>query len=395
MTVRVLLIPSSDYTGHPFPQRYHHLFERLNNTTEFEVHVVRFPIYKTHRRETKLEVHEFATEIRCKKLPLYYFLNMPFHGTAIRSLVRREKIDIVAMANLAPPFAYKIIQQLARDNTPTLFDVQDYFPTSAAGFFFGSGSFGTREKLVRSGLHPFLKYLVSHATCVTAASQALANLSSKLGAKKVIYLPNGISERFLDQYDGTEIREKLEYSETDIVIGYIGSMEFWLDMLTLIRGVRLAKDQGKHVKLMLIGGNLQTDYSKQVLKWLEKVKDITTWLNFVPFDVVPHYIAAMNFGTMPYDPEITYYAGPVKLWEYLSQGLPTLAAPIPETILHKSYLHIVRTPEDYSRIIAKYDQNPKPFIERALEGKKHSIEQTWGHQSLKLSAILKSLMNSN
>jgi hypothetical protein len=32
--VRVLLIPSSDYLGHPFPQRHNQIFERLHDGKE-------------------------------------------------------------------------------------------------------------------------------------------------------------------------------------------------------------------------------------------------------------------------------------------------------------------------------------------------------------------------
>jgi len=39
---RVLLVPSSDYLGHPFPQRHNQIFERLHDGEGFEVHVVRF-----------------------------------------------------------------------------------------------------------------------------------------------------------------------------------------------------------------------------------------------------------------------------------------------------------------------------------------------------------------
>jgi hypothetical protein len=43
--IRIVLIPSSDYLGHPFPQRHNHIFERLHDGKEFEVHVVKFHMY--------------------------------------------------------------------------------------------------------------------------------------------------------------------------------------------------------------------------------------------------------------------------------------------------------------------------------------------------------------
>ena len=53
----MLLIPSSDYLGHPFPQRHNQIFERLHDGKEFEVHVVRFGFFGKPKLKTKCAIY--------------------------------------------------------------------------------------------------------------------------------------------------------------------------------------------------------------------------------------------------------------------------------------------------------------------------------------------------
>jgi hypothetical protein len=63
---------------------------------------------------------------------------------------------------------------------------------------------------------------------------------------RVYIVPNSISEHLLRSYDGNRVREKLGYEEEDLVVSYVGSIEFWLDMrthLVLVQGLsRRAQD---------------------------------------------------------------------------------------------------------------------------------------------------------
>ena len=57
--IRVLLVPSSDYVGHPFPQRHNQIFERLHKISDFEVHVARFKLFDEIKLNSNLIVHDF------------------------------------------------------------------------------------------------------------------------------------------------------------------------------------------------------------------------------------------------------------------------------------------------------------------------------------------------
>lgn len=354
--IRILLIPSSDYLGHPFPQRHNHLFERLHEHKDFEVHIIRFNIFGKPKLDSKCIIHEIPFEIRTKSTALYYPLNMLSYTNRILKIVKQESIDIVIAGNLLPPLTYMIIQQLQERRIPLIFDLQDYYPAAAAGYIANVNSFlGITSK----GLFELMiKYLVRVANVVTVPGMALAMYVKKMRARHVYLVPNGISENFLQRYDGKEIRKKLNIELTDIVIGYIGSIEFWLDMKSLIRGIALIKQKGVDIKFLLIGNYLQTGYPKKVKNWLKMygVERYTIWLNFIPHEEVPKYIAAMNIGTIPFDTTnpTAYYAAPNKLWEYLSQGILVLTTPIPEVLMYKDFVTIVKTEMDIANAIYKY-----------------------------------------
>ena len=391
--IRVLLIPSSDYLGHPFPQRHNHLFERIHDGKEFEVHVVRFNIFGKPKLSTRCIVHEIPLELRIGKTGLYYLANVLSYTHEILRIVREESIDVVFAGNLLPPLTYEVIKKLMERRVPTVFDLQDYYPTSATGYLADvkrvSGS------ILKGFFEVMTRLLIRSASIVSVPGIALAMYSRRVGAKKVYIVPNGISEHFLERYSGEEVRKKLGFSDEDVVVGYIGSVEFWLDMEPLIKGIAIARKRGLPVKLLLIGKQLQSGYPQKVRKWLEvyKVEDATTWLDFVPHTDVPKYVAAMDLATIPFDVEnpTAFYAAPNKLWEYLSQGTPVATTPIPEIIAYKHIkkIHIARTAEDYAKTIELVSKQREkvvdPEVSQILKAR------LWQNSAQKLKQVLKSL----
>jgi glycosyltransferase involved in cell wall biosynthesis len=391
--VRILLIPSSDYLGHPFPQRHNHLFERVHDGKEFEVHVIRFNIFGKPKLTTKCIVHEIPLELRIGKTGLYYLANVFSYTHEILRIVREESIDVVFAGNLLPPLTYEVIKRLMERRISTVFDLQDYYPTSATGYLADVKS--VAGSMLKGLFEAMTRFLIRGASVVTVPGIALAMYSRRVGARKVYIVPNGISEHFLERYSGEEVRKRLGFGDEDFVVGYVGSIEFWLDMEPLIKGVAMARERGLTVKLLLIGKQLQSGYPQKVRKWLEmyRVEDATTWLDFVPHTDVPKYVAAMDLATIPFDVEnpTAFYAAPNKLWEYLSQGTPVAATPIPETIAYKHIkkIHIVSKAQDYIKAIELAGKDREkvvhPEVSQMLKAR------LWQNSAQKLKQILKSL----
>jgi len=395
--IKVLLVPSSDYVGHPFPQRHNQLFDRMNNEKNFEVHAIRFRLFDRPKLETKLILHELD-EKRMGQVALHYLINGITYASQIRRIVREENIDVIVLSNLAAPFAYTIAERISSLDVPIIFDLPDYYPTSAAGYVFDVKS--APGKSLTRAFDLILRYMIKRASAVTAASQTLVEYSARAGARSVVLVPNGIAECFFKLREGNNLREKLGYSEEDLVVGYVGSLEFWLDMRSLIDGVALARKKGLPVKLLVIGSRLFTDYSEKVMQWVRhaQVEKHTDFLGFVPHEEVPERIAEFDVGVMPFDVlnPTAYYAAPNKMWEYLSQKKPVISTPIPEVLRNSDCVLTALTPADYAQklfSIAKSRAHGKTIVSQKVEtGYRKALNRTWKNSAaLFASTIYSSL----
>jgi hypothetical protein len=170
--IRVLLIPSSDYLGHPFPQRHNQIFERLHDGRNFEVHVVRFNIFGKTRLSSKCVIHNFPLEFNTSRTSVYYLLNAVNQLQGILRIIKREGIDVVVAGNLLPPLMLELYREVSRLRLPFIFDLQDYYPTSAAGYICNvHGLYGAVVKGVFEGI---TQALMRMADAVTAPGFALA-----------------------------------------------------------------------------------------------------------------------------------------------------------------------------------------------------------------------------
>ncbi|MCS7113224.1 MAG: glycosyltransferase [Candidatus Bathyarchaeota archaeon] len=199
----------------------------------------------------------------------------------------------------------------------------------------------------------------------------------------------------LNQYDGRLLREKFGYGEEDLVVGYIGSIEYWLDMLTLIKALSRAYRQGINVRFLLIGGRLQTAYSEKVMSWIKhyEIENIVNYVGFVEYEKAPYYIAAMDLGVIPFDVRnpTAYYAAPNKLWEYLSQGVNVASTPIPESLAYKHLIDIVWSEEDY--LTAMRNAGRKTGEEKDYRKIRRYIEvRTWNKSAERFKEIISNLV---
>lgn len=392
--ISVLLIPSSDYFGHPFPQRHNHLFERLNKIDDFDVHILSLNIFGEHRLNTSCTIHEMPNETRVgSNTAGYYLLNLPFFAEAVNRIVTRESIDVIVMGNLAPPFAYTLRRILSRARIPVVFDLQDYYPTSAAGYIADVNSFA--GKALAASFEVMLKFIVAHSDVVTVPGTALAKYAKTLRAKRIVIVPNGISENFLKLHDGSGIREKLGIQDRDFVIGYVGSIEFWLDMKTVLDSVAKAVEEGITAKLLLIGGRLQTGYAAKVETWLKErhLQENVIWCGFIDYEEVPKYIAAIQVGLIPFDVTnpTAWYASPNKTWEYLSQRKPVISTPIPEALENREILFLAKNSDDYVRTYRELVRNDLQCLKVAELGYQRAATATWDNSVRRLATVLREL----
>jgi len=120
------------------------------------------------------------------------------------------------------------------------------------------------------------------------------------------------------------------------------------------------------------------------------VRDVTTWIDFVPHEEVPRYIAAMDVGAIPFNTAnpTAFYAAPNKMWEYLSQGIAVASTPIPEALAYRKLVAIVRGFEDYINVMLNAKKLRESLRHLKPEIKKLINARTWGRSAEKMKSIL-------
>lgn len=385
--MNILVVPTSDWVGHPLPTRLHYIFEIIGRSND--VYVLRFAFENNRKIKTNLFIEEI-NDIRINNPAWYYLLNTLKHYEAVKRIVDERNIDVVVISNLLSGY---VATKAAKNAKAVVFDLSDHFPTSGSGYYFDVqsilGTFGT------AFLEGILKRTLHNIDHIVTCSYVLQNYVRNLGFKETSLIPNGINDVFIDgKQNRSSIREEYGLGE-DIVVGYVGSIEFWLDILPLLKAIKRL-DRTYDIKLMLVGGKLKTQITEEIHRQIKKleIEKQVLWVGFVPNDSVPKYIASMDICTIPFNHHhpTAYYSSPMKLFEYLGLGKPVVSTPIPEVLLSaKDYVDFAISDKDYFNIIKNYIENPNLFIEKARKGKKLAIDHRWSKIAHSYKCLLESV----
>jgi glycosyltransferase involved in cell wall biosynthesis len=373
--LKILVIPTTDWIGHPVVERQHQIFERL--TVDHDVHVLRFKYCNERNLKTKTTVHEINDSIE-NSLVKYYLVNSIKHREAIKRIVRENKIEIVVMSNLLP--AFTSIDALKK-TVPTVFDLSDHFPSSAAGYVGDIDSFIGKTSC--SALEILMKHILKNVDCTVACSYPLKTYAEEQRLRgSISVIPNGVEASFLNQnVSGKAVRDSYNLGKS-IVIGYVGMIEFWVNIPPLLSAIKkLSKTH--EIKLFLIGKQFQTNTGQSLLRLIKKL-DLTenvVWSRgWIHHSNLPEYIAAMDICTIPFRHlhPTAYYCSPNKLWEYLAVGRPVITTPLPDVIVQaKKYVDFAVTAQDYYELINSYTLNPEPFLAKVKDSRTFVEDHTW------------------
>ena len=383
-------MPPSDYLGHPNPCRIHHIFEQFHDFGD-EVYTMRFPLRNRIVRQSS--GHVFSMEdVRFKSPSAYYLANSGVFMKSATDIIRQNDIDIALFANLYPPY---VVSRVMPNSVVSVVDLVDNYSAVAARNIpkFVPKYFA---KLVFSKM---MKSIMAGAKATVACSYMLARYAKQNGANYVYRIPNGVEECFfLDcNKEAAAIRQNLGIKESDLVICFVGNLEYWLDMNPLLNAIYLAKkNSDRRIKFLIVGGKLSSDYADEVEREIRSLclQENVVNVGFVFHNDVPKYIAASDLCVSPkniVDP-VSYYSAPVKVWEYLAQGKPVISTPIPEVVLSsKNCVSIANTASEYFTLIKAFIRDKDDFVEKAKKGRELAKEQSWKKIGVKYHNLLLTL----
>ncbi|NIA09280.1 MAG: glycosyltransferase [Nitrospiraceae bacterium] len=312
--MNILVIPTTDWTKHPVPNRLNFIFDIL--AERHNVHVINFTLKKFEKqraRTTRCHLHD-VTSIDVDDPSSYYILNSFSHLLRMRKIIRKEKIDVIVSANILPAFLVNIV----KGKVPVIFDYLDHYEESAATYYPNS-LFG---RIVKRGVRSVVRYNLRSANSVITVTEEFKRFLNSIGVDDVDIIPNGVDTTAFKQIP-TELAKKnlgLEGS----VIGYVGSLEYWVDLETVIKAL-----PELDVKLLVVGPELFTDYSRIIKELAEElgVLDKITFTGRIEYTELYKYISAMDIGLNPLKHvkknEITVGG---KIFNYLACGKPVLSS---------------------------------------------------------------------
>ena len=143
----------------------------------------------------------------------------------------------------------------------------------------------------------------------------------------ITVVPNAADPQlFRPATEPSEIRRRLGWGDK-IVLVFVGAMKPWQGVPRLVDTLA---NLGPAFRLLLVGDGPDLDAVRARVREL-RLEDAVHCAGAVPHDEVPAWLGAADIALVPYEATAAQYFSPVKLFEYMSMGLPIVAARIAQT----------------------------------------------------------------
>jgi len=166
---------------------------------------------------------------------------------------------------------------------------------------------------------------IRRAQIVTGTTGALLD-RYEVPAEKRYVIPNGIPNSFLGKLSGHDVIDSRKEPD-EFMIGYVGVLRGWVDFEPIFNAMKSLQSKIQ-IRLVLIG---EEDDEGRVRAQIERagVTAQVSMLGTVSHDMIRNYLVACDCGIVPFVMSSTSdYALPLKVFEYLSAGLPVISTPI-------------------------------------------------------------------
>jgi len=164
-----------------------------------------------------------------------------------------------------------------------------------------------------------------------------ATVPSHIDRAKIVELPWGANiDRFQPVTDGAvtaRAREKLGIPVDQPVAIFAGSFRAWHGVHDFVSAAVSLLDQGARYTFVLVGDGPERAAAMEIAaRYPEHIR----FVDSVPHDAMPHYLALADAGIAPFNtashPALQaagFFWSPLKIYEYMAMGLPTVTPSIP------------------------------------------------------------------
>jgi len=171
---------------------------------------------------------------------------------------------------------------------------------------------------------------LNQADAITVVSTYLKIYLQNHGVapEKIIVNQNGVDESAVKHTGLSSIRGHYGIPQDAFVIGYIGGMETFRRLPEVIRYItELRKAGNDDIYFLLVGDGVDMPMVQDVIKTNHNIlSDAVKLVGWQEHAEIPNYLAAFDIAIFPFT---NAYCSPLKLFEYLAAGIPTIGPDTP------------------------------------------------------------------
>ncbi len=342
--MRILIVPAVDWFT-ALENRVHHLARVWRR--HHELHIVHFPLGGEPLRGIEGDSVHRMYNARSSSLLAYYILNFVPQMIQILRIVKRERIDLVVTTGLSAGTAAIIVCRIAE--IPVIFDYCDYLPA----FSRYTGVTGLVEASLRRVGEILTVLNLRIADASVAIGQKLRRHAQEFS--EIFHeIPNGV--------DGSRFKGHRRWQVSDSpVLGYVGVLEFFVDLRSAIESLRMLEDS----RLIVVGDGR----GREALVESAGSMGLDQRVEFVgrkPYDEIGRWIASMDICLLPFESsDLTEAALPLKIHEYAACQRPVVSSPLFEVVrMYGKLLAHARGSQELATQVQAIMADPKETIRR-------------------------------
>lgn len=241
-------------------------------------------------------------------------------------------------------------------------------------FFHLKLRFFYEEHLLRGGFRfSFVMRRCAYVFAITAGLQKelLANYPSL----SISVLPDGVDlSKFGHPESKESARRRLGLPAEGRVVLYAGRIDGWKGTDTLFQAAALLP---KDVQTVIIGG--ETAQVEKVRMQYPQVR----FLGYRPYEELADNQAAADVLVLPGDPQSAtarLYTSPMKLFTYMTSGIPIAAADLPsyrEVLSEQNAFFFEPRPDELASTVCTILEHPAEAVARAAQAKQDVLRYAW------------------
>ncbi len=176
--------------------------------------------------------------------------------------------------------------------------------------------------------------VLKNSNSVFAISRFLEEEAKEIGGRNVVYLPVFVDTNAFqkDILERAKIRKRLGINDKEIVIGYAGSFWHFEGLSFLLKVFKNLSNKYDYIRLVIVGEeNVPgSDNVPQLVDELALEERVIV-VPRQPYESMPEYLSACDILCSPkIDCAENRAANPIKIYEYMSMGLPTVVSAVGE-----------------------------------------------------------------